>query len=69
MKSKGHVTFVAAVTQDPRFSITEMMGFNSHIENVSLDKYLQDNNHPFQLGEGWQESTVYICLPVEGKVG
>ena len=67
MKSKGHVTLVAAVMQDPRFSITEMMGFNSHIENVSLDKYLQDNNHPFQLGEGWQESTVQIRLPVEGK--
>ena len=67
MKSEGHATLVAAVTQDPRFSITEMTGFNSHIENVRLDKYLQGDDHPFQLGEGWQESTVYIRLPVEGK--
>ena len=67
MKSEGHTTLVAVVTQDPRFSITEMTGFNSHIENVRLDKYLQGDDHPFQLGEGWQESTVYIHLPVEGK--
>lgn len=66
-KSEGHATLVAAVTQDPRFNTSEMMGFNSHIENVRLDKYLQGDEHPFQMGEGWQESIAYIRLPVEGQ--
>ena len=66
-KSKAHATSVVAVLQDPRFNATEMTGFNSHIENMRLDKYLQGDEHPFQTGEGWQESTVQIRLPVEGK--
>jgi hypothetical protein len=31
---KAHATLVAMIMQDPRFSTTEMMGFNSHIENM-----------------------------------
>ena len=66
-KSEEHATMVAKTMQDPRFSTEEMTGFNAHVENVRLDKYLKDNTHPFQEGEGWQQSTVHIHLPVEGE--
>jgi hypothetical protein len=32
-----------------------------------LDKYLQYGIDPFQIRNGWQEATVYISLPVEGR--
>ena len=67
MKSEEHATMVAKTIQYPRFSTKEMTGFNAHVENVHLDKYLKDNMHPFQEGEGWQQSTVHIHLPVEGE--
>jgi hypothetical protein len=66
-KSEEHVTLVATTMQDPWFSPEEMMGFNAHVENVHLDKYLKGGAHPFQTGDGWQESTVNVRLPVEGK--
>jgi hypothetical protein len=66
-KSEEHMTSVAMTMQDTRFSLEEMSGFNAHVENVCLDKYLKGDTHPFQTGEGWQESTVYVRLPVEGK--
>ena len=66
-KSEEHTTMVAKTMQDPRFSTEEMTGFNAHIENVRLDKYLKGDTHPFQEGEGWHQSTVHICLPVEGE--
>jgi hypothetical protein len=66
-KSEEHATSVATTMQDTRFSLEEMSRFNTHVENVCLDKYPKGDTHPFQMGEGWQESTVYVCLPVEGK--
>ena len=65
-KSEEHATMVAKTMQDARFSTEEMRGFNAHVENVRLDKYLKGDEHPFQTGEGWRQSTVHICLPVEG---
>ncbi|KAF8263216.1 hypothetical protein EI94DRAFT_1807601 [Lactarius quietus] len=65
-KSEEHVTMVATTMQDPRFSTEEMRGFNTHVENVHLDKYLKDGTHPFQTEDGWQESVLHIHLPVEG---
>lgn len=66
-KSEEHATMVAKTMQDARFSTEEMRGFNAHVENVRLDKYLKGDEHPFQTGEGWRQSTVHIRLPVEGK--
>ena len=66
-KSEEHTTMVAKTMQDSRFSTKEMTGFNAHIENVCLDKYLKGDTHPFQEGEGWHKSTVHIRLPVEGE--
>ena len=65
-KSEEHATMVAKTMQDARFSTEEMRGFNAHVENVRLDKYLKGDEHPFQTGEGWRQSTVHIRLPVEG---
>ena len=67
LKSEEHATSVAKIMQDPRFSTEEMKDFNAHVENVRMDKYLKGDAHPFQAGNGWQESTVDIRLPVEGK--
>lgn len=66
LKSEEHATSVAKIMQDPRFSTEEMKDFNAHVENVRMDKYLKGDAHPFQAGNGWQESTVDIRLPVEG---
>jgi hypothetical protein len=65
-KSEEHATFVATTMQDSRYSLKDMKGFNAHIENVHLDKYLKDGSHPFQTRDGWQESIVHIRLLVEG---
>ena len=43
VKSEEHVIMVAKTIQDPRFSTKEMTGFNTHVENVHLDKYLKDD--------------------------
>ena len=67
MKSEEHATLLGNIMQYPGFRIEEMKGFNAHVENVRLDKYLEGDAHPFQTGDGWQESTVLIHLPVEGK--
>jgi Plavaka transposase len=66
-KSEAHATALVKITQDPRYSALDTKGFNAHVENMRLDKYLDDNMHPFQIGDGWQESTIYVRLPVEKK--
>ena len=54
--------------QHPRFKLEDLGGFNTHAENVHLDKYLLDGSHPFQVHNGWQAATVHICLPLEGTL-
>lgn len=70
-KSEDHATSLAKITQDPRYRADDMQGFNAHLENERLDKYLrqdtEDETHPFQTRDGWRESTVHISLPVEKK--
>ncbi|KAH9167309.1 hypothetical protein EDB89DRAFT_2075020 [Lactarius sanguifluus] len=66
-KSEEHASFLAKTMQDDRFDSKHLAGFSAHVENVRLDKYLTDGEHPFQIRDGWQESTVHIRLPLEGK--
>lgn len=66
-KSEEHATSLAKITQDPRYKAEDLAGFNSHVENTRLDKYLKDGTQLFQTKDGWQESTVHIRLPVEKK--
>ena len=67
-KSEQHAMTLAAALQDPRFKLDELKGFNAHVENVCLDKYLTDGTHPFQVQDGWQAATVYVHLPLEGRL-
>ena len=48
-KSEQHAMTLAAALQVPRFKLDELKGFNTHVENVHLDKYLTDRTHPFQV--------------------
>jgi hypothetical protein len=66
-KSEEHATSLAKIMQDPRFKMEDLMGFNSHVENTRLDKYLKNGTQSFQMNNGWQQSSVYIRLPVERK--
>jgi hypothetical protein len=66
-KSEAHTTCLSRVMQHPKFQSEHMANFNTHIENTCLDKYLKHGNHLFQTKNNWQEATVPICLPVEGK--
>jgi hypothetical protein len=66
-KSEAHATCLLRVTQHPKFQSEHMANFNAHIENTRPDKYLKHGNHPFQTKNDWQEATVHIRLPVEGK--
>ncbi|KAH9025634.1 hypothetical protein EDB85DRAFT_1893766 [Lactarius pseudohatsudake] len=66
-KSEEHATFLAKTMRHPRFDLEDLGDFNAHAENVHLDKYLKNGTHPFQTKDGWQEATVRIRLPVEGK--
>ena len=67
-KSEHHATTLAAALQHPRFKLDKLKGFNAHAENVHLDKYLTDRTHPFQVQDSWQAATVYVCLPLEGRL-
>ena len=67
-KSEQHATTLAAVMLHPRFKLEELRGFNAHMENVHLDKYLLDGTHPFQIQNGWQVAIVNVCLPLEGRL-
>ena len=67
-KSEQHAMTLAAALQDQRFKLDKLKGFNAHVENVCLDKYLTDGTHPFQVQDGWQAATVYVCLPLEGRL-
>lgn len=49
---KQHATTLAAAMQHPRFKSEELRGFNTHAENVRLNKYLLDGTHPFQIQNG-----------------
>ena len=51
--------------QDSQFNPMELVGFNTHVENVHLDKYLKHGTNPFCKQDGWKEATVHIRLPVE----
>ena len=66
-KSEAHATYLAKMTQHPKFQWEELKNFNAHVENVQLDNYLKHGTHPFQTQNGWHEATVYIRLPVENK--
>ena len=67
-KSEQHATALAAAMQHPRFKVEELEGFNAHVENVRLDKYLLDGTHPFQIHNGWQAATIHIRLPLESRL-
>ena len=67
-KSEQHATALAAAMQHPRFKVEELEGFNAHVENVCLDKYLLDGTHPFQIHNGWQVATIHIRLPLESRL-
>jgi hypothetical protein len=67
-KSEAHTTSLAKMMQHPKFQWVELDTFNTHTENICLDKYLKHGTEPFQMENGWQEATVHICLPVEGKL-
>ena len=66
-KSEAHATSLARATQNPKFQWEQMANFDAHIENTRLDEYLKHGNHPFQTKNDWQDATVHIRLPVEGK--
>ena len=66
-KSEAHVTCLAKATQHPKFQWEQMATFDAHVQSTRLDKYLQYGIDPFQIRNGWQEATVYISLPVEGR--
>ncbi len=66
-KSEEHATYLTNVMQDPRFNLNNLKGFNAHLENVHLDKYLKYGTDPFHEQDGWREATVLIRLPVEGR--
>jgi hypothetical protein len=66
-KSEAHTTSLVQMMKHPKFDWEELDTFNVHAENVCLDKYLKHGTEPFQIENGWQEATVHIHLPVEGK--
>jgi len=49
--------------QDSRFNPRDLVGFNAHVENVQLDKYLKHRTNPFCEQDGWKEAVVHIQLP------
>ena len=63
-KSKAHATSLATAMQDSQFDPRDLVGFNAHVENVQLDKYLKHRTNPFCEQDGWKEVVVHIQLPV-----
>ncbi len=59
-KSEKHATFLANAMQDTRFDLNDLKGFNAHVENVRLDKYLKHGIDPFREQDGWKDAAVYI---------
>ncbi|KAH9019023.1 hypothetical protein EDB85DRAFT_1873456 [Lactarius pseudohatsudake] len=68
VKSEKHADTVAEAIAESRFSKPELKGFSAQRENKRLDKYLNEETHPFLTQDGWHESTVDIRLPIEGKI-
>jgi hypothetical protein len=65
-KSEKHADRVATAFADSRCNLGELKGFSAQRENKRLDKFLQEEAHPFRAQDGWHESIVDIRLPVEG---
>jgi hypothetical protein len=64
--SEKHADRVVSAFAHSGSSQHELEGFSSQRENKHLDKFLQEEAHPFHTQDGWRESALNIRLPVEG---